>query len=86
MPDYFTDKAFSLLNSILHGPEFYSSDDVDAVVGAMKEVARDQRHACAEAVNEAADDIAGHPDTVAHYHGAAMNAPLPASPQGGDTP
>lgn len=50
MPDYFKEKAHEF--AVMHGMSNYQKE---ALITEFKIVARDQRHACAEAVNGASD-------------------------------
>lgn len=75
--NYFNGKAIEILNEVLDSPEFYSEDDVNAVARALKEVARDQRHACADAVGSPdlyVGECARRPGAASKAHDAAMNA------------
>lgn len=75
--DYFLKKAMDTATALDIG---YDAADLDIIALALKEVARDQRHACAEAVNDLDGSPAiGSPNlvTVGRAHAACMNANLP---------
>lgn len=72
--DYFDKKAQDI--TIVYGIKLA---DAAHIVRVLKEVARDQRHACAEAVNDLDGSPAiGSPNlvTVGRAHAACMNTNL----------
>ena len=74
--DFFRNRAETLAAALDLGD---SEWHIDVIRRAMQEVAKQQRHACAEAINERFDAME-HGRFVSDAHSAAMNARITPRP------